>query len=101
MSEYICLNVRCYTEGRCDFCDARCPDFTDAASLVSALKNNEHGREIKEVAHDLYMEKCEQDAEKYRLYMQWCNDCPKAYDFTCSGADVKKCEQEKQKLLTK
>ena len=41
-----------------------------------------------------------QAAEKYRLYMQWCNECPKAYDFTCSGADAKKCEQEKQKLLT-
>ena len=57
MLEYICLNVRCYTEGRCDFCDARCPDFTDAASLVSALKNNEHWEEIKAVAHDLYMKK--------------------------------------------
>jgi hypothetical protein len=41
-----------------------------------------------------------QDTEKYRLYMQWCNECPKAHNFTCSGADAKKCEQEKQKLLT-
>lgn len=41
------------------------------------------------------------DAEKYRLYMQWCNECPKAHEFTCSGADAKKCEQEKQKLLAK
>lgn len=42
-----------------------------------------------------------EDTEKYRLYMQWCNECPKAHDFTCSGVDAKKCEQEKQKLLTK
>lgn len=36
-----------------------------------------------------------QDVEKYRLYMQWCNECPKAHNFTCSGADAKECEQEK------
>ena len=34
-----------------------------------------------------------------RKYMQWCQDCPKAYDFTCSGASAKKCEEEKEKLL--
>jgi hypothetical protein len=28
--------------------------------------------------------------------MQWCNDCPKAYDDTCSGADVKRCEAERK-----
>lgn len=39
-----------------------------------------------------------QDAEKYRLYMQWCDECPKAHNFTCSGADAKKCEQEKTKV---
>jgi hypothetical protein len=61
MPKYICLNAKCYTEGTCDFCDARCPDFTDAASLVLALKNNEHGNEIKEVAHDLYMKKVGED----------------------------------------
>lgn len=57
MSEFICLNAKCYTEGRCDFCDARCPDSTDTASLMLALKDNEHWKEIKEVAHDLYMKK--------------------------------------------
>ena len=37
----------------------------------------------------------------FERFMQWCNECPKAHNFTCSGADAKKCEQEKQKLLTK
>lgn len=34
--------------------------------------------------------------ELKRKYMQWCDDCPKAYDNTCSGADVKRCEAEKK-----
>lgn len=31
-----------------------------------------------------------------RKYMQWCNDCPKAYDYTCSGADAKRCDAERK-----
>lgn len=32
-------------------------------------------------------------------YMHFCDECPKAYYFTCSGADAKKCEKEKNKLF--
>lgn len=39
------------------------------------------------------------DAQKLYKYMHWCDDCPKAYDFTCSGADAKRCEEEKNKLF--
>ena len=28
-----------------------------------------------------------------------CNDCPKAYDFTCSGANASRCNEEKEKQL--
>ena len=34
-------------------------------------------------------------------YIHFCDNCPKAYDFTCSGADSKKCEEVKAKLLEK
>ena len=37
--------------------------------------------------------------ELKRKYMQWCNDCPKAYDYTCSGADAKRCEAERKKRI--
>ena len=32
-------------------------------------------------------------------YIHWCDDCPKAYDDTCSGADAVKCEAEKSQFL--
>ena len=32
-------------------------------------------------------------------YMHFCDECHKAYDFTCSGLDAKKCEAEKNRLL--
>ena len=34
-------------------------------------------------------------------YYHFCQECPKAYDFTCSGFDSNKCQEEKKKLLTK
>ena len=34
-------------------------------------------------------------------YLDFCNDCSKAYDFTCSGADAKSCNEEKKKLLSR
>ena len=39
--------------------------------------------------------------ELQRQYDQFCNDCPKAYDFTCSGANVKICEEKKNEILKK
>lgn len=36
-----------------------------------------------------------------RQFRKWCDECPKAHDFTCSGADAKRCEAEKDKLLTR
>lgn len=37
--------------------------------------------------------------EAYRQYMQFCDECSKAHDFTCSGADAAKCEAAKEELL--
>ncbi len=37
--------------------------------------------------------------ELLRQYKHFCDDCPKAYDFTCSGADAKKCDAIKQALI--
>lgn len=37
--------------------------------------------------------------EAYRQYMHFCDDCPKAYDNTCSGSDSLQCEREKDALL--
>ena len=37
--------------------------------------------------------------ELFRRYMQFCSECPKAHDFTCSGADAAACEAKKQSLL--
>ena len=39
--------------------------------------------------------------ELFRQYIQFCSECPKAHDFTCSGADVAACEAKKQSLLEK
>lgn len=38
-------------------------------------------------------------AEAYEKYVHFCDECPKAYDFTCSGADSLRCDKEKSKLL--
>lgn len=38
-------------------------------------------------------------AETYEKYVHFCDECPKAYDFTCSGADSLRCDKEKSKLL--
>lgn len=37
--------------------------------------------------------------ELYRQYKQYCDECSKAHDFTCSGADAKVCEAKKKELL--
>lgn len=39
--------------------------------------------------------------ELQRQYEQFCNDCPKAYDFICSGANAKACEEKKNEILRK
>lgn len=39
--------------------------------------------------------------ELLRQYKHFCDDCPKAYDFTCGGADAKKCDAIKQALLNR
>jgi hypothetical protein len=39
------------------------------------------------------------ETELIRLYLQFCDNCPKAYDFTCSGANIKECQKEKDKIV--
>ncbi len=38
-------------------------------------------------------------AETYEKYVHFCDECPKAYDFTCSGADSERCGKVKKSLL--
>lgn len=38
-------------------------------------------------------------AKIYKQYIHFCDECPKVYDFTCSGADSKRCEKEKASLI--
>lgn len=38
-------------------------------------------------------------AKTYEKYVHFCDECPKAHDFTCSGADSLRCDKEKSKLL--
>ena len=33
--------------------------------------------------------------EKMRILHQWCSNCSKAYDFTCSGKDAQMCNEQK------
>lgn len=39
--------------------------------------------------------------ELRRQYLQFCDGCTKAYDFTCSGADAEKCNKRKEELLNR
>lgn len=34
----------------------------------------------------------------YKLH-HWCDNCSKAYDFTCSGRDAKRCDELKDEFL--
>lgn len=43
---------------------------------------------------------CTEEAnEIYQKYVHFCDECPKAHDFTCSGADSLRCDKEKSKLV--
>ena len=33
----------------------------------------------------------------YKLH-HWCDNCSKAYDFTCSGRDAKRCDEYKDEF---
>ena len=33
----ICMNEKCLDEGACDYCDARCPNYTDEESLLRVI----------------------------------------------------------------
>lgn len=37
--------------------------------------------------------------ELRRQYLQFCDECSKAHDFTCSGADAKACKEKKNEIL--
>ncbi len=37
--------------------------------------------------------------ELLRQFNQYCDECSKAHDFTCSGADAVECDRKKNKLL--
>jgi hypothetical protein len=39
--------------------------------------------------------------ELQKQYEQFCNNCSKAHDFTCSGANAKACEEKKNEILKK
>ena len=51
----MCLNIKCYKSGRCDFCDARCPYYVDDDDFLNFAE--ESG--IIELFHDKAIRKIE------------------------------------------
>ena len=37
--------------------------------------------------------------EAMRKINNWCSECPKAHDFTCSGKDMRECDGKKAEYL--
>lgn len=48
-----------------------------------------------------YTNMTDEAKELHRQYLQWCDECSKAYDFSCSGADAKQCKEKKRELLSR
>lgn len=46
-----------------------------------------------------FINKTDTAKELMRQYVQFCDRCPKAYDFTCSGENARECDEKKQALL--
>ena len=46
-----------------------------------------------------YQNMTDEAKELRRQYLQFCDECSKAHDFTCSGADAKACKEKKDELL--
>ena len=58
----ICMNVMCRVEGRCDYCDARCPHFAESEALLRAIEGLPYdlSDKIKDLAHDITMKEIEE-----------------------------------------
>lgn len=53
-----CMNDKVLVDGRCDYCDARCPYYTADYALVSAIYARLPSETVKEIltmAHDRTM----------------------------------------------
>lgn len=59
----ICVNLKCREEGRCDFCNARCPYYTDIDSLLKTLNLTEFGKAVIDNSHATTMNEYFNDAQ--------------------------------------
>lgn len=60
----ICMNEKCLDEGACDYCDARCPNYTDEESLLRVINAQPNKDLIVAAAHKVAMLKILQKADK-------------------------------------
>lgn len=51
----ICMNEKCLDEGACDYCDARCPNYTDEESLLRVINAQPNKDLIVAAAHKVAM----------------------------------------------
>lgn len=58
----ICMNPECRVNGRCDYCDARCPDFTWGESLLQAIESlpSDLSDGLNDLAHDITIQRIEE-----------------------------------------
>ena len=88
-----------------EYIDAISRDLQD---LITALDRDPHtsalvkgrAKGIQERINHYYNSIFEAE-ELRRQYLQFCDGCTKAYDFTCSGADAEKCNKRKEELLNR
>lgn len=59
----ICMNPVCRVEGRCDYCDARCPYYTCSEALLQAIEGLPPALSdrLKNLAHDITLQRIEED----------------------------------------
>ena len=51
----ICMNEFCLEKGACDYCDARCPNYTDEESLLRVINAQPNKDLIIVAAHKVAM----------------------------------------------
>lgn len=48
-----------------------------------------------------YINMTDEAKELLSQYLQWCDECSKVRDFSCSEADAKQCNEKKRELLSR
>ena len=63
MMASVCMNPVCRVEGRCDYCDARCPHYAEGWALLQAIEGlpSDLSDGLKDLAHDITLQRIEED----------------------------------------